>query len=86
MPKTTHFSWFVYLLECSDETYYAGITNRLEQRLEAHNLGLGARYTRSRRPVILLASQPHIDRSSASKAEIALKRLPRAKKIAFFKL
>jgi putative endonuclease len=85
MPKTTHFSWFVYLLECSDETYYAGITNRLEHRLEAHNLGLGARYTRSRRPVILLASQPHPDRSSASKAEIALKRLPRSKKIAFFK-
>jgi putative endonuclease len=77
-------SWLVYLLECSDGSYYAGITNRLEHRLEAHNLGLGARYTRSRRPVTLLATQAHPNRSEASKAEIKLKRLPRLKKIEFF--
>jgi putative endonuclease len=77
-------SWLVYLLECSDGSYYAGITNRLQHRLEAHNLGLGARYTRSRRPVTLLATQAHPNRSEASKAEIKLKRLPRLKKIEFF--
>lgn len=77
-------TWLVYLLECSDGSFYAGITNRLEHRLEAHNSGLGARYTRSRRPVILLATQEHTDRSEASKAEMKLKQLPRDKKLAFF--
>lgn len=77
-------TWLVYLLECSDGSFYAGITNRLEHRLEAHNSGLGARYTRSRRPVILLATQEYADRSEASKAEMKLKQLPRDKKLAFF--
>ena len=78
-------TWLVYLLECADGTYYAGITNRLEHRLEAHNLGQGARYTRSRRPVVLLATQEHPDRSGASKAEARLKKLPRGEKLKFFK-
>ena len=78
-------TWLVYLLECADGTYYAGITNRLEHRLEAHNLGQGARYTRSRRPVVLLATQEHPDRSEASKAEARLKQLPRGEKLNFFK-
>ena len=78
-------TWLVYLLECADGTYYAGITNRLEHRLEAHNLGQGARYTRSRRPVVLLATQEHPDRSEASKAEARLKQLPRSEKLNFFK-
>ncbi|MBU3582712.1 GIY-YIG nuclease family protein [Polynucleobacter sp. 15G-AUS-farblos] len=77
-------TWLVYLLKCSDGSFYAGITNRLEHRLEAHNSGQGARYTRSRRPVILLATQEHPDRSEASKAEIRLKQLPRSEKLAFF--
>ena len=78
-------TWLVYLLECADGTYYAGITNRLEHRLEAHNLGQGARYTRSRRPVVLLATQEHPDRSEASKAEARLKQRPRSEKLKFFK-
>jgi len=77
-------TWYVYLLECSDGTYYAGITNRLEHRINAHNLGQGARYTRSRGPVKLLATQEHPDRSTASKAEAQLKRLARSEKLAFF--
>ncbi len=79
-------TWLVYLLECSDGSFYAGITNRLEHRLGAHNTGQGARYTRSRRPVILLATQEHPDRSEASKAELRLKRLPRSQKLAFFEV
>ena len=78
-------TWLVYLLECSDGSYYAGITNRLEHRLAAHNSGEGARYTRARRPVTLLASQEHPDRSEASKAEARLKKLPRSEKRGFFK-
>jgi putative endonuclease len=82
---TPILTWLVYLLECSDGTLYAGITNRLEHRLEAHNSGQGARYTRSRRPVVLLATQDHPDRSEASKAEAKLKKLPRVQKLGFFK-
>jgi putative endonuclease len=82
---TPILTWLVYLLECADGSYYAGITNRLEHRLEAHNSGDGARYTRARRPVILLATQEHPDRSEASKAEARLKKLPRAEKLGFFK-
>lgn len=82
---TLILTWLVYLLECADGSYYAGITNRLEHRLAAHNLGDGARYTRARRPVILLATQEHPDRSEASRAEARLKKLPRAQKLGFFK-
>jgi len=83
---TPTLTWLVYLLECSDGSYYAGITNRLEHRLAAHNSGDGARYTRARRPVTLLATQDHPDRSEASKAEARLKKLPRSEKLGFFKV
>ncbi len=83
---TPILTWLVYLLECADGTYYAGITNRLEHRLAAHNSGEGARYTRARIPVILLATQEHPDRSEASKAESRLKKLPRSEKLGFFKV
>jgi putative endonuclease len=77
-------SWCLYLLECSDGSYYAGITNDLENRIKAHNQGLGAKYTRGRSPVILLAQKPFSDRSEASKAEIAVKKLPKQMKLGFF--
>lgn len=77
-------SWCLYLLECSDGSYYAGITNDLENRIKAHNEGLGAKYTRGRTPVTLLAQKAFLDRSEASKAEIAVKKLPKALKLGFF--
>ena len=77
-------SWYLYLLECSDGSYYAGITNDLENRIKAHNQGLGAKYTRGRSPVTLLAQKPFSDRSEASKAEIAVKKLPKQMKLGFF--
>jgi putative endonuclease len=79
-------TWFLYLVECSDGSFYAGITNRLPERISAHNNGTGARYTRGRGPVKLLASKKYIDRSNASKAEALIKRLPRHKKLGFFNL
>lgn len=78
-------AWYLYLLECADGSYYAGITNQLEARIDAHNQGVGARYTRGRGPVKLLEIKTYPDRSSASKAELALKRLPRSKKRGFFR-
>lgn len=78
--------WHVYLLECADGTYYCGITTDPERRLAQHN-GLragGARYTRTRRPVILRASLACPDRSRACRLEHLVQSLPRRKKLAFF--
>ena len=46
--------WQVYIIKCSDDTYYTGITNNLNARIEAHNSGKGAKYTKNRRPVHLV--------------------------------
>lgn len=75
--------WCVYLIECRNGSWYAGITNDLEARYAAHVAGRGARYTRAHPPVRLLGSRPFPDRSTASKAEYALKRLPRERKLAW---
>jgi putative endonuclease len=76
--------WCLYLLECGDGSWYAGITNDLDARLQAHRDGRGARYTRGRGPLQLLASRDYPDRAAASRAEWRLKRLPKRRKLAFF--
>ena len=73
--------WYLYLVECADGTLYAGITTGVERRVVAHNAGKGARYTRSRLPVVLAASSRVGTKSQALRAEFAIKRLPREKKI-----
>ena len=77
-------SWYLYLLECKSGAYYAGITNNLEARFEAHQQGRGARYTKANPPLRIIASRPYPDRSTASIAEAQLKRKPRHQKIEFF--
>ena len=77
-------TWFLYLLECNNGAYYAGITNNLQARFAAHLAGKGARYTRANPPVNIIASKLYADRSSASVAEAQLKNLPRSKKLGFF--
>lgn len=77
-------NWVLYLLECKNGAFYAGITNNLEQRYAAHASGKGARYTRANPPVKILASKLYVDRSAASVAEAQLKQLPRHKKLNFF--
>lgn len=81
-PEAT--GWCLYLLECGDGSWYAGITNDLDARLQAHREGRGARYTRGRGPLRLLATCDYPDRATASRAEWQLKQLPRARKLAFF--
>ena len=83
-PNLNRVTWFLYLLECNNGAYYAGITNDLEARFGAHLAGKGARYTRANPPISILASKPYADRSSASVAEAILKKLPRHKKLGFF--
>ena len=75
--------YYVYILECSDNTLYTGITTDLQRRVNEHNNSdKGAKYTRLRRPVRLVYSEEQMNRSSASKREYALKKLSRAQKLA----
>ena len=74
-------SWQVYILRCSDNTLYTGITNDLENRLQTHNEKRGARYTRTRLPVTLVYREEASSRSLASRREAAIKKLPRNKKL-----
>lgn len=72
--------WVVYLIQCSDQSLYCGITNNLKNRLAAHNSGRGSKYTRSRRPVELVGVSSEMTRSDALKLEYRVKRLPGPKK------
>lgn len=74
--------WYVYLLRCADDTLYAGCTNDPPRRLQQHNAGQGAKYTRSRRPVSLVYLEQAGDHSQALRREAALKRLTRKEKLA----
>lgn len=67
--------YFVYMVECADGTFYTGIATELERRIEEHNsTDKGAKYTRTRRPVVLVYSEEYPDRSSASKREYEIKK------------
>lgn len=74
--------FWVYMLRCRDGSLYTGIAADLEQRIAAHRRGVASKYTRSRLPVRLVYREPWPDRSSASRREAALKKLPRARKLA----
>ncbi|GMR08926.1 MAG: hypothetical protein BMS9Abin26_1936 [Gammaproteobacteria bacterium] len=74
--------WYVYILRCADDSLYTGITRDLERRLSEHNhSNTGARYTRSRRPVRLVYSEPSPSRSTASRREHQIRTLPRLQKL-----
>jgi len=76
-------SWYVYIVQCRDNTLYTGISTDPKARVVEHNTGQNAaRYTRSRRPVNLLYTEPAASRSAALKREIAIKRLSRQDKLA----
>lgn len=80
MEKNEHF---FYVLECSDGTYYAGYTNDLEKRIEVHNAGKGAKYTRAKRPVALIYYEQHETKQLAMKKEYAFKQLTKLQKIRY---
>lgn len=76
-------NWFLYLLECNDGSYYAGISTDVEARFRAHQSGKGARYTRSHPPLRILGTRAYADRAAASRAEWEIKQLPREHKLAW---
>jgi putative endonuclease len=75
--------WFLYLLECRDGSYYAGISTDVQARFQAHLAGKGARYTRAHPPLRVLGMRPYADRAAASRAEWQIKQLPRQHKLAW---
>lgn len=75
-------AYFVYMLRCGDGTLYTGSTNDVARRLQVHQSGRGAKYTRSRLPVELVYQEAAADWSAALRREAAIKRLPRKQKLA----
>jgi putative endonuclease len=72
---------FCYIVECADGTLYTGWTTDPERRVKVHNKGLGARYTKMRRPVKLVYVEELPDKKSAMNRERVIKRMTRSKKI-----
>ena len=74
--------WFVYIVSCADDTFYTGITKDVERRVREHNEDdkLAAKYTRARRPVVLVYQEICESRSVATKREIEIKQLSRKDK------
>lgn len=75
-------TWSVYIVRCADGTLYTGISNDVERRVDLHNQGKGARYTRGRLPVTLMYQEPVGARAQAARREAAIKRMSRAAKLA----
>lgn len=82
LMKNEHF---VYILKCHDGSYYTGYTNCLERRLEDHQKGKAAKYTRGRRPVVLVYHEKVQDKSVGLKREHEIKKLTRTEKTMLIK-
>ena len=80
--QNQHQGNYTYIVKCSDETLYTGWTNNLKKRLEAHNSGKGAKYTKNRRPVELVYFEGYATKEEAMSREYAIKQLSRQKKLA----
>jgi predicted GIY-YIG superfamily endonuclease len=72
--------WVTYILQCSDGSFYTGITNNIKNRIQKHNTGNGAKYTQSRIPVKLIYQEETDNKSTARKREIEIKGWSREKK------
>ncbi|MRR30664.1 GIY-YIG nuclease family protein [bacterium] len=73
-------SYYCYIVECANGTYYTGWTTDPVRRTRQHNLGRGAKYTRQHRPVLLVYVEAQADRSQAQRREVAIKKLNRTQK------
>ncbi len=73
--------YLVYILRCHDGSLYTGITNNLPKRLAAHKNGTGAKYTRAHKPDRIVYTKNFRSKSAALKAELKIKKMPRAKKL-----
>ncbi len=72
--------WFIYILECADQTLYTGITTDIQRRFQQHEQGQGAKYTKGRTPLKLLYTEKARNRSEASKREAEIKTMSKQEK------
>jgi putative endonuclease len=75
--------WSVYIVQCCDGSYYCGASNNVPKRVATHNKGKGAKYTKKRLPVVLIAQRDGLDKIEALKFEYKVKHQPKKNKIAF---
>lgn len=80
MPKLKKYRYTVYILRCKDNSLYTGITTDIERRFEEHQAGTASKYTRVRIPVALVYTEKAVDRSSATKREMEIKKMSRTQK------
>ena len=73
-------AWYVYIVQCADNSLYTGVTKDIDARLAQRNAGLGAKYTRPRGPVVLVYQEVMADHGTALRKEHALKRLKLSEK------
>ena len=73
-------TYYTYIIRCGDGTFYTGWTDDIEKRLDAHNKGVGSRYTRTRLPVELVHKEEFTSKIEAMRRERAIKKMPRAAK------
>ncbi|AST93965.1 MULTISPECIES: GIY-YIG nuclease family protein [Sutcliffiella] len=76
---------YFYVLQCADKSYYAGYTNNVAKRIDAHNAGKGAKYTRYRTPVHLIYQEQYSTKRAAMQAEYRFKQLTRKQKEIYIK-
>ena len=74
-------SHFVYIVRCSDNSLYTGYTNNIEVRINKHNAGKGAKYTKTRRPVVLVYQEMYETKSEALRREYEIKTFTRQRKL-----
>jgi predicted GIY-YIG superfamily endonuclease len=77
--------FYVYMLKCSDNSYYIGHTDSIEERISAHKMGIGCSYTACRLPIEVVFVHEFGERVEAIKAEHQMKKWSRAKKEALVK-
>lgn len=76
---------YTYMVKCCDATLYTGWTTDLDRRMEAHNSGNGAKYTRSRKPVELVYFESFATKQEAMRREWEIKQLTRKEKLLLIK-
>ena len=83
LAKGTRDAWFVYVVRCADDTLYTGVARDVKARIAQHDAGKGARYTRGRGPLKVLATIACAGHGDALRLEARVKKLPRDEKVAF---
>jgi putative endonuclease len=77
--------WYLYILECADNTLYTGVTTDVARRFAEHQAGVGAKYTRAHKAVKLLYTEEYDSKSTAHRREAEIKRWRRGKKLELIK-